>query len=177
MIKKLLEHSIRKDLRRANKKHTHSEYLRALLPLQKAVYWTGYHKKKLILLVVVGIVSWTYEWYRSAYKYVLSMKSPQHILHALFTAEEKVPKTIAEQTVVWDFTPESKILLEKLYFEADRRLIFGVSRNYLFHVFQSLGLLQKPDQIRNFWVAGGFYRKRNQLISGVGLSEFLSLIE
>ena len=96
MIKKLLEHSVRKELRRANKKHTHGEYLRALLPLPKAAYWAGYHKKKLILLVVVGIVSWTYEWYRSVYKYMLAMKSPQHILHALLTAEEKVPKTIAE---------------------------------------------------------------------------------
>jgi hypothetical protein len=104
---------------------------------------------------------------------LLSLHSPQQFLHQLLTAEDKIPKTIVEQSVVWEFEPQSKEFLEKLYFEADRRLIFGVSRNYLFQVYKTLGLLQKPEEERNFWISGGFYRKRNQLISGVGLSEFL----
>jgi hypothetical protein len=177
MIKKLLEHSVRKDLRRANKKHTHNEYMRALNPIPKAAYWAGYHKKKLIALAILGIVSWTYDWYRSMYRYALSLESPQRFLKEVFTTAEKVPKTITEQVVVWEFAPESKSFLEKLYYEADRRLIFGVSRNYLFKVYHALGLLQKPEEERNFWVSGGFYRKRNQLISGVGLGEFLTLFE
>ncbi len=31
------------------------------------------------------------------------MQSPQHFLHQLLTAEEKVPKTIVEQSFVWEF--------------------------------------------------------------------------
>jgi hypothetical protein len=31
-----------------------------------------------------------------------------------------------------------------------------------------MGLLQKKEEERQFWVNGGFYRKRNQLVSGVG---------
>lgn len=52
-----------------------------------------------------------------------------------------------------------------------------MSRNYLFQIFKELGLLQKPEDERTFWVNGGFYRKRNQLVSGVGLTEFLQLYE
>lgn len=52
-----------------------------------------------------------------------------------------------------------------------------MSRNYLFQIYKELGLLQKPEEERTFWVNGGFYRKRNQLVSGVGLTEFLQLYE
>lgn len=169
MIRQLLEHAVRKDLRRGNKARNHLQYLRALAPLPRTAYWAGYHKKKLIFLAIVGVVSWTYGWHRPAYRYLLSLHSPQQFLTQLLTAEDKVPKTIVEQSVVWDFDPQGKAFLERLYFEADRRLIFGVSRNYLFQVFKALGMLQKPEEERNFWANGGFYRKRNQLLSGVGL--------
>jgi hypothetical protein len=59
-------------------------------------------------LVVVGAISWTYEWHRSVYRYIQSLHSPQQFLHQLFTASDKIPKTIVEQTVVWDFPPEGK---------------------------------------------------------------------
>ncbi len=48
-------------------------------------------------------------------------------------------------------------------------MIFGVSRNYLFQVYQSLGLLEKKEDQNVFWAAGGFYKRRNQLISGVSM--------
>jgi hypothetical protein len=60
MIKQLLEHSVRKDLRRINKKNTHLAYMKALYPIPKAAYWAGYHKKKLIFLVILGMASWAY---------------------------------------------------------------------------------------------------------------------
>ncbi len=144
MIKKLLEHEVRKDLRRANKKITHREYLRALDPIPKVVYWAGYHKKKLILLFVFGVVAWSYGWHKSAFRYVANLRSPFQFIHQLFIAEEKIPKTILEQSVHWEFDESYKHFLEKLYYEADKRLIFGVSRNYLFQVYKELGLLQKP---------------------------------
>jgi len=94
MIKQLLEHAVRKDLRRGNKSHNHVQFLRALAPIPRVTYWAGYHKKKLIFLVIAGVVSWTYGWHRSAYRYLLSLHSPQQFLHQLLTAEDKVPKTI-----------------------------------------------------------------------------------
>jgi hypothetical protein len=87
----------------------------------------------------------------------------------LFAGEEKLQNTVVEQTVRWGFKDESRQLLERMYYEADRALVFGVTRNYLFQVYQSLGLLEKVEDQRVFWAAGGFYKKRNQLISGVSM--------
>lgn len=79
-------------------------------------YWAGYHKKKLIFLVVLGVVAWTYDWYKAAYRSLRSLQSPQQFLHRLVTAEDKIPKTISEQSLVWEFDPRGKQLLERLYF-------------------------------------------------------------
>jgi hypothetical protein len=54
-------------------------------------------------------------------------------------------------------------------------LIFGVGRNYLFQVYESMGLLQKKEDVHNFWIGGGFHRKRNQMVSGVNYKEFVNL--
>lgn len=102
-MRQLLEHAVRKDLRRGNKANNHRQFLHALAPVPRMAYWSGYHKKKLIFLVVLGVVGWTYDWYRAAYRSLRSMQSPQHFLHQLLTAEEKVPKTIVEQSFVWEF--------------------------------------------------------------------------
>lgn len=111
MIRQLLEHTVRKDLRRGNKIHSHRQYLRALAPIPRATYWAGYHKKKLILLVVLGAIGWTYDWHRSIYRYLLTLHSPYHFIHQLLTAEEKVPKTILEQSPHWPYAPEGYQLL------------------------------------------------------------------
>lgn len=87
MIKKLLDHAVRKDIHRANKKNIHREYLRALMPLPKIVYWSGYHKKKIILFIVANVVGWAYEWQRSLYRYVLSFQSPRRFISDNFTAQ------------------------------------------------------------------------------------------
>jgi len=54
-----------------------------------------------------------------------------------------------------------------LFYEADKQLIFGVGRHYLFEVYSNMGLLQKKEDLAVFWNASGFYKKRNQMVSGV----------
>jgi hypothetical protein len=69
--------------------------------------------------------------------------------------------------VGWPFEDRTLDLLTKLYYEADRSLIFGVGRNYLFQVYSNMGLLQKPEEEAKFWRDGGFHKRRNQLVSGI----------
>lgn len=85
MINTLLNHNIRKDVVRENKKLNHKEYLRALQTEHKIKYWAGYHKKKLIFFGLVAVVSWTYDIHLSAWHYLLSLRSPRQLLnHMLF---------------------------------------------------------------------------------------------
>lgn len=63
--------------------------------------------------------------------------------HMLF-GDEKIEKTVHEQKIVgWPFDQTTFDLLTKLFYETDKRLIFGVGRNYLFQVYSDMGLLQK----------------------------------
>ena len=71
----------------------------------------------------------------------MKLRSPKVFVQNLFAGEEKLENTIVEQNVRWGFSKESKEFLERMYFEADKGLIFGVSRNFLFQVYQSMGLL------------------------------------
>lgn len=141
MIRKILQNEVRKDLRRANNHNNHREYLRALNPVGKLNYLARYHKKKIIFTILVSGVSWTYDWHLSMYEYLMKLRSPKVFIQNLFAGEEKLENTIVEQNVRWGFSKESKEFLERMYFEADKGLIFGVSRNFLFQVNQSLGLL------------------------------------
>ena len=68
-------------------------------------------------------------------------------------------------------------MLGQFYYETDKRLVFGVGRHYMFRVLTELGLLQKQEEQTSFWVAGGFYRKRNQMVSGLSYKEFLTLFQ
>lgn len=94
MINTLLNHKIRKDIIRNNKKHNHQDYLRSLHAFPKFRYWTGYHKKKLLFFALIGLLSWHYDLHQSLYNKILSIRSPRHILSHLFLGTEKVEKSI-----------------------------------------------------------------------------------
>ena len=99
----------------------------------------------------------------------MGLRSPKQFVSHLFFGSEKVEKTVNEQKVIgWQFSDATFDVLTKTFYEADKRLIFGVGRNYLFHVLSNMGMLQKPEDINSFWKGGGFHKKRNQLVSGVG---------
>lgn len=145
MINTLLTHKIRKDLIRENKKHNHREYLQALDKWPRVRYWAGYHKKKLIFFGLVALISWNYDLHTSLWHSLLSLRSPREFLNHLLFDDEKVEKTVNEQRIVgWSHGDDSFNLLTRLYYETDKRLIFGVGRNYLFQVYSNMGLLQKP---------------------------------
>ena len=142
MISKLLAHKIRKDLLRDNKKHNHREYLQALQLEHKVKYWAGYHKKKLIFLGLMVLVTWNYELHVSLMNSLLSLRSPKQVLMHLFLGSEKEEKTVNEQRIVgWKMGDSTLDLLANVYYETDKRLIFGVGRNYMFQVYSSMGLL------------------------------------
>lgn len=144
MIAALLNHKIRKELIRNNKKHNHKEYLRALQTGPKIKYWAGYHKKKLIFLALVALVGWTYDYHITLYHSILSLRSPRQFMNHMLFGDEKIEKTVHEQKIVgWPFDQTTFDLLTKLFYETDKRLIFGVGRNYLFQVYSDMGLLQK----------------------------------
>ena len=144
MIKSFINHAIRKDILRKNKKINHLQYRDALPWLSRLTYTAGDHKKKLIFFVVVSLVCWTYDWHKSLYYWVLSFRSPTQFVANLMFGSEKEEITVHEQKVVgWDMNKETLDCLTRLYYETDRKLIFGVGRNYLFHVYSELGVLQK----------------------------------
>lgn len=90
----------------------------------------------------------------------------------------KVPSTVKEQDLrEIALQPATQERLLNLYASYDGRLHFGVGRNLLFNIYSRLGLLQKDDEKRSFWVASGYYRERNQKIAGVTPKEFLTIFE
>jgi hypothetical protein len=104
MISKLLTHKVRKDLLRSNVKLNHREYLRSLHLGARIKYQAGYHKKKLIFLGLVALISWNYELHISLYHGILSLRSPKQVLQHLLFGSEKVEATVNEQKIVgWKF--------------------------------------------------------------------------
>ena len=56
----------------------------------KLKYWAGYHKKKLIFLGLVVLISWNYELHVSLMHSIMSIRSPKQFLMHLFLGSEKV---------------------------------------------------------------------------------------
>ena len=96
MLARLLNHRIRKELLKVNKRHNHREYLKALQMGPAVKYWSGYHKKKLIFLVLVVVISWTYDMHLSTYYWLKSIRTPKQLLAELPLISPKVEKTIRE---------------------------------------------------------------------------------
>jgi len=92
--------------------------------------------------------------------------------------QNKVPPTVKEQDVRdIALQPLVQEQLLALYYENDKKLHYGVGRNMLFNIFRRLGLLNKDDEKRSFWVASGYYKERNQKIAGVSARELLVLFQ
>lgn len=88
------------------------------------------------------------------------MRSPLHLIQSMFVEEKKIPGTILEQNYGGvDLKPSTIDLLMNIYSTADKELYFGVGRNYLFHVYQSLGVIQTEEETKKFWQGSGFYKE------------------
>lgn len=74
------------------------------------------------------------------------MRSPVHFVQSWFVEKKKIPGTILEQNYRGvDLKPSTINFLMNIYSTADKELYFGVGRNYLFHVYQSLGVIKTDE--------------------------------
>ncbi len=70
MIKNLMDHTIRKEIIRKNKKINHKSFTSSMDYFSKIPYLMKYHKKKLIFLCILGVASWTYNLHKCNFQII-----------------------------------------------------------------------------------------------------------
>ena len=81
ILKDLLKHKVRKEIIKNNKKLNHKAYTKSLSWGQKIPFLMKYHKKKLIFLLVLGIVTWNYSLHKSTWLIIrLILLVPERVI-------------------------------------------------------------------------------------------------